>query len=253
MGFRYLNNLVTPEHIQEFLELVDLAAGAGKDPGNVFDLSDRLNTSRPMSLCVQAIQQDPHSVEFLKERYVGEPYNLETLLKLPKGSLGWTYATVLNTLGYDPEFYRTPSEFKSDAEYISYRVYRTHDIHHVITGFSVNNLGELGVVAVTAAQTRFPAFIFLDIFSLLVTFFRSDRLRQEDSSPAEQSRTLKYVFEQISAGLEIGQNAQTLFPVKWEELFDRQIEELREELNIIPVREGLYSWYNDPKLIAAIS
>jgi ubiquinone biosynthesis protein Coq4 len=202
---------------------------------------------------VQAIQQDPHSVEFLKERYVGEPYNLETLLKLPKGSLGWTYATVLNTLGYDPEFYRTPSEFKSDAEYISYRVYRTHDIHHVITGFSVNNLGELGVVAVTAAQTRFPAFIFLDIFSLLVTFFRSDRLHQEDSSPAEQSRTLKYVFEQISAGLEIGQNAQTLFPVKWEELFDRQIEELREELNIIPVREGLYSWYSDPKLIAAIA
>ncbi len=123
----------------------------------------------------------------------------------------------------------------------------------MITGFSLNNLGELGVLAVTVAQTRFPAFLFLHILSLLVTFFRSDHLHQEDSSPAEQSKTLKYIFQQISTGLEIGQNAQTLFPVKWEELFDRQIEELREELNIIPVREGLYSWYSDPKIVAAIA
>jgi len=68
MGFRYLNNLVTPEHIQEFLELVDLAAGAGKDPGNVFDLSDRLNTSRPMSLCVQALVGRQEQVKSLHSK-----------------------------------------------------------------------------------------------------------------------------------------------------------------------------------------
>lgn len=253
MGFRYLNNLVTPENIQEFLELVDLASGAGADPGNLFDLSDKMNTSRPMSLCVQAIQQDPNSVEFLKERYVGEPYEIETLLKFPKGSLGWTYATLLNTLGYDPEFYRTPSEFNSDAEYISYRVYRTHDIHHAITGFSLNNLGELGVVAVTATQTRFPAFLFVDILSLLTTFFRSETLHRDDLPAQEQAKTLKYIFEQISAGIEIGRQAKPLFSVKWEELFDRQIEEVRAELNIQPVKEGLYSWYSDLKLKGAIA
>jgi len=253
MGFRYLNNLITPENGQKFLELADLAAGAGKDPGNIFDLSDRLNDSLPMSLCVEAIQQDPNAVALIAERYVGEPYDLETLLKLPKGSLGWTYATVLSTLNYNPEFYRTPSEFNSDAEYISYRVYRTHDIHHIITGFTLNNLGELGVIAVTAAQTRFPAFLFLDILSLLVSFFRSDHLYHEDLTPQENAKTLKYAFDQISAGLEIGQNAKQLFPVKWEELFDRPIEELRQELNIEPVREGLYSWYSDPALAAAIA
>lgn len=114
MGFRYINNLVTPENLQKFLELVDFATGAGQDPNNVFDLSDKLNTSRPMALCVQAIMQDPASAAFVAERYVGPPYDLEAMLKMPKGSLGWTYAKVLSTLGYDPQFYRTPSSFNSD-------------------------------------------------------------------------------------------------------------------------------------------
>lgn len=48
MGFRYIQNLVTPDKVEQFLELVDLAAGAGKDVNNVFDLSDKLRDSRPM-------------------------------------------------------------------------------------------------------------------------------------------------------------------------------------------------------------
>lgn len=253
MGFRYINNLVAPENLQKFLELADCAIGAGQDPNNVFDLSDKLNGSKPMALCVQAIQQDPAAAAFVSERYVGPPYDLDAMLKMPKGSLGWTYATVLSTLGYDPQFYRTPTTFNSDAEYISYRVYRTHDLHHILTGFSLDNFGELGVISVTAAQTGFPAFLFLDILSLLLQFFQAERLYREDLPPAEKGKTLKYAFDLISAGLDMGQAARPLFPVKWEEGFERPIEEWREELKIQPFREGLYSWYSDPILAAAIA
>ena len=68
MGFRYIDNLVKPENLNQFLELVDLAAGSGKDVTNVFDLSDRLNKSRPMQLCIQAIQRDPASIQLIEER-----------------------------------------------------------------------------------------------------------------------------------------------------------------------------------------
>jgi ubiquinone biosynthesis protein COQ4 len=252
MSFRYLNNLITPEKLQYFLELTDCVAGAGKDPHNVFDLSDRLNKSRPMSLCVQAIEQDPNSAAFVASRYVGEPYDLETLLKMPKQSLGWTYATVLKTLGYDPNFYRTPAEFNSDAEYISYRVYRTHDIHHVITGFSLDGLGELGVLSVTAVQTGFPAFLFLDIMSLLITFFSREKLYSEDMELSDKKKTLKFVFDQISAGIDMGQAAKPLFPIKWEEGFERPLDEWREELNISPAIDSPFSWYNHPAIKQAV-
>lgn len=253
MGFQYINNLAQPEKLNRFLELVDLAAGAGKDPNNAFDLSDRFNNSRPMQLCLQAIQQDPASSELIKERFVGPPYDLESLLKLPKHSLGWTYAKVLSALGYDPQFYRTPTVFNSDAEYVSFRVYKTHDIHHILTGFMLDNLGELGVISVTAAQARFPGFIFLDIVSLLSNFFAADQLYHPDLAPAEQGKTLGYAFNLISKGLEMGQAAKPLFPIKWEEGLDRPIDEWRQELNIHPAMEGPYSWYSHAELVAAIS
>ncbi|MBR8831466.1 MAG: hypothetical protein N5P05_000952 [Chroococcopsis gigantea SAG 12.99] len=253
MSFNYIDKVITPENLQKFLELVDYAAGSGKDVNNVFDLSDKLHGSRPMGLCVKAIGQDPASAAMLAERYVGPDYDVEAMLKMPKGSLGWTYATILTTMGYDAKFYRTPDSFANEEDYITFRVYKTHDIHHVMTGFSLNNFGEFGVISVFGAQIRYPTFIFIDLISMLLTFFSSQNLYGEAENPVEQARTLGYQFRLISDGIEMGLKAKPLFPVKWEELFERPIEELRSQLNIEPVREGIYSWYSDPKLKAALS
>ena len=38
------------------------------------------------------------------------------------------------------------------------RVRKTHDFHHIITGFSMIGPGELGVIAITALQYGYPAF-----------------------------------------------------------------------------------------------
>ena len=253
MSFRYIDSIITPENLKQFLELVDLAMGSGKDTNNVFDLSEKLHQSRPMQLCIKAIKSDPASAEFLKERYVGEPYNLETMLKMPKGSLGWTYATVLSTLGYDPQFYRTPDSVEDEATYITFRVYKTHDLHHILTGYSLDGMGEFGVINVTVGQTGYPGLLFIDLVSLLMTFLTNDQLYSEASDATEKARTLKYQFELINAGIAMGQAAKPLFPVKWEEYFERPINEVRQEFNIHPVTEGIYSWYSNPKLKAAVS
>jgi ubiquinone biosynthesis protein Coq4 len=239
--------------MQQFLEFVDLAAGSGKDVNNVFDMSEKFNPTRPMQRCVKAIQNNPASAAMLQERYVGPLYDLEAMLKMPKYSLGWTYAQVMNTLGYDPQFYRRPESFANDAEYITFRVYKTHDLHHILTGFSLDGLGELGVISVSVAQFGFPAFVFLDLISMMVSFFNNDNLYSEDLDPAEMAKTLGYKFKVISQGLEMGQAAQPLFPIKWEEGLTRPIEEWRQELNINPVREGIFSWYSRPELAAAIA
>ena len=36
----------------------------------------------------------------LEERYMGPEYNLDELIKLPKNSLGYTYAKLMKTMGF---------------------------------------------------------------------------------------------------------------------------------------------------------
>lgn len=253
MGFKYINNLATGEKMQQFFELVDLAAGGGQDTNNVFDLSEKLNQTKPMQKCLKALLSDPASAKIIEEKYVGPLYDLDDMLKMPKYSLGWTYAKVLSALNYDPQFYRRPESFANDAAYVSFRVYKTHDIHHILTGFSLDNLGELGVVSVSAAQFAYPTFIFLDLIGMMVSFFTSDELYRDDLDMTEAGKTLGYKFNVINKGIEMGQAAKPLFPIKWEELFERPIDELRDELNVKPVKEGFYSWYTRPELVEAIA
>ncbi|MGF1489555.1 MAG: Coq4 family protein [Prochloraceae cyanobacterium] len=172
---------------------------------------------------------------------------------MPKHSLGWTYAKVMTTVGYDPQFYRRPESFVNDAAYVSFRVYKTHDLHHILTGFSLDNLGETGVISVSVAQFCYPSFIFLDLMDLMFSFFQSDLIYEEDLEMTEAGKTLGYKFTVMNKGIEMGQAARPLFPIKWEENLERPIEEWREELNIKPVTEGFYSWYTRPELSAAIS
>jgi ubiquinone biosynthesis protein COQ4 len=253
MSFRYIDSLATPESVNKFLELVDLVVGSGKDPHNAFELSNRLRTGLQMQLSVQALQQDPASAKMLEEKYVGPPYDLETMLKMPKGSLGWTYARVMSALGYDPQFYPpAPASFETDGDYINFRVYKTHDIHHILTGFALDTLGELGVISVSVGQFRYPGFLFLDLVSLLLGFFTSDKLYDESLDPSELNRSLGYKFRLISEGIEMGQAAKPLFPIKWEEGFERPIDEWRQELNIEPITEGPYSWYSFSKARSAV-
>jgi ubiquinone biosynthesis protein COQ4 len=253
MSFNYVNQIASPENLEKFGELVKIAAGAGQNVTDAFKINDRLLNTNSMNLCVRLIMNDPASAAIIKERYIGAEYNLEEMLKMPKHSLGWTYATIMSTLGYDPQFYPSPKLEMTDAEYISFRVFKTHDIHHILTGFSLNNFGELGVISLTVSQSRFPGFLFIDLLSLMISFFTADKLSSEAEIPEEEVKTLKYKFDLISQGLHMGESAKSLFPIKWEENFERPLNEIREELNINPSTTGIYSWYTNPILKNAIS
>ncbi|MBE9173581.1 pyrroloquinoline quinone biosynthesis protein [Cyanobium sp. LEGE 06143] len=256
MSFRYLDRVASAESIQQFLDLADLAVGAGQSADNVFMLSHRLRASRPMQLCLSRLQRDPASWAWVEQRRPISPYNLEALRAMPKGSLGHTYGTVMATLGYDINFFPEPAFFnnlESDADYINYRVYATHDIHHIVTGFSLDNYGELGVISASVAQFSHPGLAFTDLIALLTSWFRTDTPIDELDNPREQARTTAYVFRMISRGLELGLEAQPLFPVNWPERLEQNLEELRKELGIEAARDGLFSWHSDPALAAALA
>lgn len=255
MGFRYLNRIATPEHLTEFLELADLAAGGGADAGNVFELSRRLQHSTPMRLCIKRLLHDADAAALIASRKVAGPYDQASLLRLPKGSLGHTYATVMQTMGYDINFFPEPAFYNnlaSDADYINHRVYATHDIHHILSGFSLDNYGEAGVISISVAQFTFPAFTFLNLIGMLLNWFANDRIDEEINSEQERLGTLGYAYDLASQGLAMGIRAKPLFPVLWEERMAQNLDELRHELGIEPVREGPYSWYSNAAIQAAL-
>ena len=60
-----------------------------------------------MNNCIQKLKKDPDSTMMFEERYMGPEYNLDDLIKLPKNSLGYTYAKLMKTMGFEPHFYRS--------------------------------------------------------------------------------------------------------------------------------------------------
>ncbi|MFN9629180.1 MAG: Coq4 family protein [Cyanobacteriota bacterium] len=254
MAFRYLDQIATQEHIQEFLALVDLAAGSGQSASNAFLLSHRLRGSAPMRLCERILSQDPAAQALIQARRPVGPYNADALLALPPGSLGHTFATVLGALAYDLNFFPDGSFFnhlETDADYINYRVFATHDIHHILSGFSLDSYGEIGVISISVGQFNHPGLGFLDLMSLLLSWFRSDTPEHELSTHAERLKTASYTFRMISHGLELAAEAQPLFPVLWEERMEQNLDDLRAELGIQPVKDGPWSWYSNPTIRAA--
>lgn len=256
MGFRYLDQIATREHLQEFLQLADLAAGAGHAASNVFQLADRLRESAPMRLCERILAEDPAALALIRQRRLSGPYDAQALRQLPKGTLGHTYVTILDTLGYDINFFPDPAFYnnlESDADYINYRVFATHDIHHVVSGFSLDGFGELGVISISVGQFNHPGLAFTDLISLLLNWFRSDTPEYQLSSHAERLKTASYTFRMISHGLQIAAEAQPLFPVIWEERLGQDLGELRRELGVQAVTEGPWSWATHPDIAAALA
>jgi ubiquinone biosynthesis protein Coq4 len=255
MGFRYLDHLASPEQIQGFLGLMDLAAGGAESAQNVFELSHRLRDSNPMRLCRKRLARDPEAERLIQERKLSGPYDPDALRALPQGSLGHTYATVLGALGYDINFFPEPAFFadlETEADYINYRVYATHDLHHILTGFSLDNFGELGVISVSVAQFSHPGLAFTDLMSLLLNWFSDDTPIEDLESHAEQAHTTAYAFGRISQGLEMGLSAKPLFAQPWEELMARDLDALRRELEIEAVTSGPWSWHSNPTLQQAL-
>jgi ubiquinone biosynthesis protein COQ4 len=109
------------------------------------------------------------------------------------------------------------------------RVRKTHDLHHIVTGFSMIGPGELGVIAITALHYGYPAFMTLDLGAIALGMLRVEGWGNQ----------VRYV----SRGWEMAERIKPLMGVRWEEGLDRPLEVWRRELNVEPIREGQNSWY----------
>ena len=200
------------------LRLLAAIGRSGGELSSVADLVDSFLGSPQMAACVARFRAIPEGARMLEERYPPLQPDIERLAQLPAGSLGERYARLITSLGYDPEFFR-PRAISTEAQWLTQRVATTHDIHHVICGFGTEPEGESGVLAVTAAQIGFPAYVLLTSAGQLASF----RLQLE---------RFEGISRAVSHGHAIARQADCLVAARWEEGWEKPVSQWRSELGI---------------------
>lgn len=88
-----------------------------------------------------------------------------------------------------------------------------------------------------STEFEYPAFMLLDLVGLTMACFPT-----MSKIPENEKFLGGLLFDTLSAGIKMGREAKRLFPVKFEEMLDRPLQEVRNQLNITPIRDGP-SWY----------
>jgi ubiquinone biosynthesis protein Coq4 len=206
------------------LRLLAAVGRSGGELSRVADLVDSLIDSPQMDLCLERFRALPGGAALLAERYPPLQPDLPRLLACPLGSLGRRYAQLIQRLDYDPEFFR-PRQLTSDAHWLTQRIATTHDIHHVVSGFATTPPGEAGVLAITATQIGFPAYVLLVQAGLLSYF-------------ATRPNSLEEFQRAVAHGTSLGFSAAPLCVARWEEGWDWPVERWRDQLGLLRLADG---------------
>jgi len=143
-----------------------------------------------------------------------DPPDTTALGKLPKNTLGYKYFYHLDSMGFDPDYYRK-IDVQNDTDYVMMRIRQTHDIWHVVTGFDTHPLGE---IAIKAVEPMAAAICAGGVFRYML----------------KEPELFGDCLESIVAGYHMGLQSKALLAMKWE-LWDRDLDDLRERLGVIPV------------------
>jgi ubiquinone biosynthesis protein Coq4 len=99
------------------------------------------------------------------------------------------------------------------------RGYQTHDLHHVLTGYPATPYGELALQAFGLAQTRFPyAAMWIAVVTAHMTFLEPSMI-----DPA---------MDAITIGWQHGRQARSIQNVKFEQMLDRPLSDVRREFRL---------------------
>ncbi len=216
--------------VRNLHSVTDLLKSMGQNTDSVFDIEDNFRGSNQMKVCVDRVKAIPEARALMESRFMGPAIDLEALSQLSRGTLGHTYATVMKALDYDPNFFRQ-REIKTDEDWVTMRLRKTHDLVHLVTGFGPTG-GELGVLSIQAVQIGYPSSMLLQVASMGMAL-------------KQQPERLPDVTQQAARGMGMAIQMKPLIAQRWEDGWDKPMGQWREDLNITdPVIDEPYSIKN---------
>ncbi|KAJ5692185.1 hypothetical protein N7462_001608 [Penicillium macrosclerotiorum] len=152
-----------------------------------------------------------------RPRITSETLKMAYLRTLPENSVGRTYAKWLDREGVSPDT-RDNVQYIDDEEcaYVMQRYRECHDFYHAVTGLPIFVEGELALKALEFLNTLLPM-TGLSLFAFV-------RMK-----PVEKERFLSL---HLPWAVRSGLGSKELINVYWEEVLEKDVDELRAELNI---------------------
>jgi ubiquinone biosynthesis protein Coq4 len=203
MRIKYQNLAEQPQRLDRLLQLAHLAERCDTTVEDTFLLANSLRDSPQMQRCVARLMQDPRSSELIRSRQLHSRRPPEELASFEPGTLGKIYYEVIKneglsyTYGPDPDYF---NDLESDADYVNYRVFCTHDFYHIVSGFALDVFGEIGARSLLVAQCGYPPMALTDVVNLLTSWLANDIFPGEDNDlDGELSQV--YLVEVMSLGI----------------------------------------------------
>jgi ubiquinone biosynthesis protein COQ4 len=192
-----------------------------RDPARleeVFGLADSVESSAAAEEIAREFTKDPIHAKALRERPRLGEVDLAALSKLPLGTLGRSFADDMIRQQLDPKDIIVPPAV-SDYDFVRAHLRETHDLWHTVTGFHTDVAGELGLQAFYLAQFRAP----LAALLLMVGFANTLIYAMDD-----KDRRMR----EIARGWLLGKRARTFFGVRWNEMWELPLIEVRRRLRV---------------------
>jgi len=231
--------LITPKMlagVQPFKEMLGMV-GMLWDPHaiqNIYRIEDGLYESRVTCNMLEHIKQDPAVVTMIEQRYLrGEPYDMDALRGYPDGTLGRELVRHIEYYGFNPSYYQIRRDDGSELTYAINRVRETHDIWHVVLGFSPTPVGEAAQKAFELAQLRRPMAGVI-VGGAILRYIVIEGTQFDE------------LLDAVTAAYRLGASCKPLLAVKWEERLEETIDDLRAELEVYALTDRQYGKL-DPK------
>lgn len=192
----------------------------------VFEIIDALNGPPDDGVAARA-RNDPAGARLLRERpdLLARLSDRPVLAALPEGTLGRAYADFMTGGNLSPDGLveadvgrpdREPGDPRDDGHYLAERQRDAHDLWHVVTGYGMDEAGEVALLAFTYAQLGNLG-ILLIVGAVAVIGTNDLRLTWP--------RYLVRAFRR-------GRRARPLATVPWEDWLVRPLACVRRDLNV---------------------
>lgn len=162
---------------------------------------------------------DPEGAALLQDRPSIDSGSTDfaALRALPAGTLGREYMRYLDDNELDPDLFKAPPGLPVLMTYVAQRMRQSHDIWHVLTGYSPDVPGEVALQGFTFAQTGMPS-------SGLIAAAGSIKFGWKH----------RELWAMTLEGYRRGKASAFLPTVRWERLWEKPVAEVRALLQIPP-------------------
>lgn len=148
--------------------------------------------------------------------------DLEALGKLPEGTLGHAFAKYFADNGIHP--FKSPYEVRNEVDFLVKWYRETHDLHHIVTGYGTDEVGEMELQAFAAGNLGLRTSLFILTFAAIL-----------------QPRGLPPIWRyaaKLRAAFKRGKHARPLISVRYERLMTASVDAVKAELKMPPVDSG---------------